>query len=377
MKFEPQKFYIGMIEFFSVILPGVLFTYVLMSEYNRLTGQSYQVETSEQGLIFLFISYVAGHFIFMMGSTIDNIDQYLRNWTFQSQLRRVAEGEQPVARIKRWLSSYILRDRDEAMYRVLPIKQHYLARVGGQNAVNAFQWSKAWLTEKNPQALAEVERFEADSKFFRSFIVVLFLIACWKTYFPDPAIQLTAMILALLSFYRFEIQRIKATSSAYWYVLTFVANEPTGYQAPKVDSDGSNREVGLVIKQARENHKGREEEVTRILLVRAKNNPDQWVLPKGHIENGEKPAVTAVREVYEETGVWARPLNFSQVKEIKTPKETYKARFHLMEYIEQEKSPEERETGWFTKREALAELEFEESREFIEAAFEILKDSGS
>ncbi len=368
MKFEPQKFYIGMIEFFSVILPGVLFTYVLMSEYNRLTGQSYQVETSEQGLIFLFISYVAGHFIFMMGSTIDNIDQHLRNWTFQSQLRRVADGEQPVARIKRWLSSYILRDRDGAMYRVLPIKQHYLARVGGQNAVNAFQWSKAWLTEKNPQALAEVERYEADSKFFRSFIVVLFLIACWKTYYPDPAIQLTAIVLALLSFYRFEIQRIKATSSAYWYVLTFVANEAAGYQAPKVDTQGCNREVGLVIKQARENHKGREEEVTRILLVRAKNNPDQWVLPKGHIENGEKPAVTAVREVYEETGVWAKPLNFSEIKEIKTPGETYKARFHLMEYIAQEKAKEDRETGWFTKREALAELEFEESREFIEAA---------
>jgi 8-oxo-dGTP pyrophosphatase MutT (NUDIX family) len=44
---------------------------------------------------------------------------------------------------------------------------------------------------------------------------------------------------------------------------------------------------------------------------------------QGHIENGEKPAVTAVREVYEETGVWARPLNYSEVKEFKTPNESY------------------------------------------------------
>ena len=368
MKFEPQKFYIGMIEFFSVILPGVLFTYLFMIEYKRLTGQSYQIDTNEQGVIFLFVSYVSGHFIFMMGSFIDTFDQYLRNWTFQSQLRRVANGGTPVARIKRWLSTNILRNRDQALYRVLPIKQHYLGKVGAVSAVNAFQWSKAWLTEKNPQALSEVERYEADSKFFRSFMVVLFMLALWALMNQDAIVLGLAIFLLLLSAYRFEIQRIKATSSAYWYVLTFVANEPSGYQSPRVDNEDCNREFGLVIKRARETKKGREEEVSRILLVRAKDQPDQWVLPKGHIEAGEAPGVTAVREVYEETGVWARPLNYNEVKEVKTPAETYKARFHLMEFIVQEKSPEGRKTGWFTKREVLAKLKFEESREFIEAA---------
>ena len=371
MKFEPQKFYIGMIEFFSVILPGVLFTYILMTEYNRLTGQSYQIDSNEQGMIFLFISYVAGHFIFMLGSFIDDFDSHLRSWTFQAQLRKVAKGKQPVARIKRWLAKTILRDRDEAMFRILPVKEYYLNKVGASSAINAFQWSKAWLTEKNPQALSEVERYEADSKFFRSFMVVLFMIVCWKFIKPDATILSLTIILFLLSAYRFEIQRIKATSSAYWYVLTLIANEPTpGYQAPEVDSEGCNREFGLVIKQALENHKGRQENVSRILLVRAKNKPEQWVLPKGHIKAGEVAGVTVVREVYEETGVWAKPLNFSQVKEIKTPEETYKARFHLMQYIAQEKSQEDRETGWFSKREAMAALEFGESREFIEAALD-------
>ena len=92
------------------------------------------------------------------------------------------------------------------------------------------------------------------------------------------------------------------------------------------------------------------------------------MLPKGHIKAGEVAGVTAVREVYEETGVWAKPLNFSQVKEIKTPEETYKARFHLMQYIAQEKSQEDRETGWFSKREAMEMLDFEESIEFIAIA---------
>jgi 8-oxo-dGTP pyrophosphatase MutT (NUDIX family) len=42
------------------------------------------------------------------------------------------------------------------------------------------------------------------------------------------------------------------------------------------------------------------------LLVEATNDPTQWVLPRGHVEEGEQHRETTVREVYEETGVWAR-----------------------------------------------------------------------
>jgi hypothetical protein len=39
--------------------------------------------------------------------------------------------------------------------------------------MNGFQWSKIWLSEKHPEGLFAVQRFEADSKFFRSFVIVL------------------------------------------------------------------------------------------------------------------------------------------------------------------------------------------------------------
>ena len=42
------------------------------------------------------------------------------------------------------------------------------------------------------------------------------------------------------------------------------------------------------------------------MLVEASGNRSERVLPKGHIEPGEDPRVTAVREVREETGHWAR-----------------------------------------------------------------------
>src|SRR4051794_31347381 len=39
------------------------------------------------------------------------------------------------------------------------------------------------------------------------------------------------------------------------------------------------------------------------LAITARHNPDDWVLPKGHIDLGEAPTAAAKREVYEETGL--------------------------------------------------------------------------
>src|SRR5262247_1146680 len=43
--------------------------------------------------------------------------------------------------------------------------------------------------------------------------------------------------------------------------------------------------------------------IPRVLLVRSKKDPTVWVFPKGHIEAGEEPRVTALREAFEEAGV--------------------------------------------------------------------------
>jgi 8-oxo-dGTP pyrophosphatase MutT (NUDIX family) len=47
-------------------------------------------------------------------------------------------------------------------------------------------------------------------------------------------------------------------------------------------------------------------ETPEFLLVTSRRRPKQWVYPKGHVEDGERPEETAVREVEEEAGVLAR-----------------------------------------------------------------------
>ncbi|QBF33546.1 NUDIX hydrolase [Thalassococcus sp. S3] len=50
----------------------------------------------------------------------------------------------------------------------------------------------------------------------------------------------------------------------------------------------------------------------RVLLAQRKKNPDAglWGFPGGHVEMGETALAAAVRELREETGIVARPLDY-------------------------------------------------------------------
>src|ERR1017187_3979823 len=82
------------------------------------------------------------------------------------RLARTGELMSKVLRVLLWL--VFKREQDLAVDRAARIKEHYLTPLAGRKAVNTFQWAKARLTLEEPEALAVVQRFEADSKFFRS-----------------------------------------------------------------------------------------------------------------------------------------------------------------------------------------------------------------
>ena len=48
MNFEPQKFFIGLMDFFSILLPGALLTYLLMGGVGPIVRES--VMPSSPGL---------------------------------------------------------------------------------------------------------------------------------------------------------------------------------------------------------------------------------------------------------------------------------------------------------------------------------------
>jgi 8-oxo-dGTP pyrophosphatase MutT (NUDIX family) len=363
--FEPQKFFIGLIEFFSILLPGALLTYLCKDwvALNLGMGYGYPLEGAEAGAVFLFASYLLGHFLFLFGSKLDDlVYDRVRNWTDWGQIsRRLAKGKNlSASRLRRLAtSSYLFStSADNAVQQVQRIKARALQGLGAQDAINAFQWSKARLTKDHQTGLLAVERFEADSKFFRSFVVVLGVLASFYAFrcmWLAAAVCVAGISPAL---WRYIDQRFKSTQQAYWYVLAMETGDAS--RIPR--SDGLTHAGGIVYR--------REDGVLKFLLVQASNDRSEWVLPKGHIEAGEEPRVTCVREVKEETGHWARVIRWIEDGRLGTETDAPMVRWFLMELAEEAgKWPEEnRQRKWLPLTDANSRAMFPETKALLEKA---------
>lgn len=107
----------------------------------------------------------------------------------------------------------------------------------------------------------------------------------------------------------------------------------------------------------------------RLLMVRGTRPPHKWVLPKGHIEPGETAVQAAVREVREEAGVAAEPVQYVGELEfrIASGKHVLSA-FYLMKYVGEVAAAEDREVIWSTFAEALELTPFANTRDLITTA---------
>ena len=71
--FDSQKFFIGLMDFFSILLPGALLAFVLMGEVGSvvLADRSSELAGTVGWAAFLFVSYLFGHLVFLLGSLLD------------------------------------------------------------------------------------------------------------------------------------------------------------------------------------------------------------------------------------------------------------------------------------------------------------------
>jgi len=308
VKADTKTLYFGVIDLFATLLPGCVLIAGLSLTYPTFRGLSWQTPESltwvqVAGLV--IASYLAGQLIFLMGDWwLDEFYNWSRRKTLNHTRRRVAErGEvsSAMSRVLVWL--VFKRESDAAVTCAAALRRESLKVVGGADAINTFQWAKALLTIKSPASLATVQRFEADSKFFRSFVVVLMILAGWWGAHKAWGAAGAALALLPLALWRFMDQRLKSTNQAYWSVITIAAQRKSGPVATATvmtaaQSGPETHAGGVVYRRAVWGD-------CRYLLVEAKGDASQWVLPKGHITPGESLRLTAVREVHEEAGVWA------------------------------------------------------------------------
>lgn len=288
MNLKPTDFLLGILDFFSVLLPGAVLTYFLSSYahinfFNDNFFPKMSDVKTEGYIIFLMSSFLFGHFLFAISSFLDQIiyDRIRgrfakKNFDITFQLARKIKNKYVIAKpsevyenlrtslqkevkkfsvvqkiievrskkiqenkkgvnfkISRWLFEfkylmpYWRRGIKLGFKKIFYYTETVVRKNIKENKefnrlefINVFKWSKAFIKINQPEMLTEINRLEADSKFFRSFFVVMVIILCFQM------VQLNwfgigcCILFGLLSLYRYAEQRFKSTQTAYEYIIT-------------------------------------------------------------------------------------------------------------------------------------------------------------
>jgi hypothetical protein len=196
---KPGDFLIGVMDFFAILLPGAMATWLVLQYVPAfalhralIVGFEERGEPTEwvKSGAFLLASYVLGHFVFMIGAKLDgSYDQ----WRRRTKLHTL-----------------------DATYKAAKDLQDSLTKNLAGTDWTTLKWSKAYIQVKAQHARAEIDRIEADSKFFRSLVVIAVVFAAhFFLREGAPLAGLIAVMAAVASYSRYVEQRWKMTELTY------------------------------------------------------------------------------------------------------------------------------------------------------------------
>jgi 8-oxo-dGTP pyrophosphatase MutT (NUDIX family) len=117
----------------------------------------------------------------------------------------------------------------------------------------------------------------------------------------------------------------------------------------------------------------RGEDGFRVLIVRARKNPTDWIFPKGHIEENESAAQAAVREAEEEAGVTGRVVApLWPALTFESGGRQLRVHYFLIECTGTLDSKEHREIAWLPPSGAREQLTHPAARALLTAALDNL-----
>jgi len=173
---KPGDLFIGVIDFFAVLVPGIIAAALIVIAVGK---------TLQADILFLsglaIAGWVLGHVLHGIGSFLDPL-VYDRLFKPKDTVDLEAANQDPAQKskgIRSSIHSYLHKNDD--LYR-LAKEMTDVPEGKSRRAANSdvpggmYQWARTWLDSHSPEATANLDRLEADSKLFRS-LVVLCLIA--------------------------------------------------------------------------------------------------------------------------------------------------------------------------------------------------------
>jgi len=222
MKFEPSYFYIGIIDLFAILLPGAIASLVFYHFYPEAidnflkTGEGISFYST---LLFLFSAYLFGHIISQLSSYLDTyFYDILKNMDKKRAQNNIAynkdiEAGEITGNLKK-ISSWFL-----CLSAVKTIRETNSTNHQNRDLINNFQWSEFTLLQTFPAAASKIERYTADSKFFRGLFVILLALVVVFGVQTNWNMALACLALALFSLLRYITKREKATQTAYKFIV--------------------------------------------------------------------------------------------------------------------------------------------------------------
>lgn len=234
MDFKPQSFFIGIVDFFSVWMPGAILTWFLtvrfydpypsIQEFLQLPAHP-----AARVALFLVITYIAGSILFGISSLLDPLyDKKLRK-LFMPKDRECLDLEVKTATAIK--EQFIHSDAwIETLYQQGKLSRQQYRKISGKESraiINTYKWVQHYFLFKYPDALQDIKKLEADSKFFRSLVLTFLImsVTLFATGYPVPGAILLA--LSLMSLYLYSTNRYKATIRAYKLMTTWYHLEPS------------------------------------------------------------------------------------------------------------------------------------------------------
>lgn len=212
---KPGDFLLGVLDFFAVLLPGSMATwlatrYIPAPELTRALSFGLTTNASPDpvvsGTAFFLSSYVLGHFVYMAGAKLDSL-------------------------YDRWRERTRPRDADK-VYRAAEAARKQLTPDLALSDFTLLKWARAYIQVHASHARGEIDRLEADSKFFRSLVVVA--IAFTLHFFliqRSTRMALVSLFMSALAYNRFRVRRWSMTELSYGTAVIVFATRATPSEA--------------------------------------------------------------------------------------------------------------------------------------------------
>jgi hypothetical protein len=200
MNFKPSDFFIGLVDFFSIILPGFIVSFMLRNELLKLLSLNSDLDGFNLSAFYFVSSYILGHFVYALGTVLRILFYESTKHLFYHKIRDWYVRKFLKNKKKPTVASWVLIEDLEEIKNETQLSEISKGRLKG------FKWGKAVIEMKHPEMIQQINRLEADAKFFRSLVIVS-LIAIGVTIFQGKGPELMKVtiwsLVLCFSFWRY------------------------------------------------------------------------------------------------------------------------------------------------------------------------------